>query len=51
MFKILNKREVKEFTKKYLGIWEGDIKNISCIEYDNIEEYLINGHYFYIINH
>lgn len=50
MFKILNKQEVEEFTKKYFEIWEGDIKNISCIEYDNIKEYLINGHYFYTIN-
>ena len=49
MYKILSKKEVEEFTKKHLGIWEGDIEVISCIEYDNIREYLINGHYFYTI--
>lgn len=50
MFKRLNKQEVEKFTKEYLGIWEGDIRDISYIEYDDIKEYLINGHYFYIIN-
>lgn len=50
MYKILNKKEIEEFTKKYLGIWEGDIETISCIKYKNQKEYLINGHYFYVIN-
>lgn len=49
MYKILNKKEIKRFVKKYFKIWEGDINNISCIEYGNIKEYLINGHYFYTI--
>lgn len=49
MYRKLNKKEVEEFTKKYFNIWNGDIKSVSCIEYNNIKEYLINEHYFYIV--
>ena len=47
MYKTLNKKEIKKFTKKYFEIWEGDIFKISLIQFDNIEEYLINDYYLY----
>lgn len=51
MYKVLNKKEINEFTEKYFKIWEGDINRVSCIEYDNTKEYLINDHYIFIITH
>ncbi len=49
MYKRLSKEETEEFIKKYFNIWNGDIKSVSCVEYCNVKEYLINEHYFYIV--
>lgn len=49
MFKLLNKKEIEKFTKKYLPNWLGDIIKVSQIEYDGTKEYLVNDHYLIIV--
>ena len=44
----LNKKEIDNFIKKYLNPYDDytkEIKSISCINYNNIYEYLINKQY------
>lgn len=48
MYKLLNKKEMQIFINKYFKVWSSDIKNVSVISYDNIDEYLINGHYIFL---
>ena len=49
MYRELTEEEIQKFTKKYLPIWNEDIKKVSCISYRLTKEYLINGHYFVIV--
>lgn len=47
--KILSVSEINDFTKKYLPEWLGDIIKVSLLEYNGVEEYFINSHYFVIV--
>lgn len=49
MYRILSEEEIKEFINKHFSIWEKDILKVSCIDYENKKEYLINEHYLFII--
>ena len=49
MYRKLTESEIQKFTKKYLPIWNDDIKKVSCISYRLTKEYLVNGHYFVIV--
>lgn len=48
MYKVLNEKEMKIFINKYFKEWNTDIKKVSIISYNKIDEYLINGHYIFI---
>lgn len=48
MYRLLNKKEMKIFINKYFRGWDEDIKSVSVISYDNVDEYLINGHYIFL---
>lgn len=48
--KILNKEEIKEFTKNYFPLWLDDIKVVSLIEYNGVKEYLVNRHYLVMVD-
>lgn len=48
MYRLLNKEEMIRFIDKYFREWNKDIKSVSVISYDNINEYLINGHYIFL---
>lgn len=41
--------ELESFIDRYFSIWKQDIFKVSCIEYYNKKEYLINDHYIFII--
>ena len=45
----LNKKEIIEFTKKYFPMFMGDIRSVSYIDYEKTREYLVNGHYIFIV--
>ena len=47
--KILNKKEIKKFTKKYLPMWKNDILEVSMIKYGRIKEYLVNKHFIVLV--
>ncbi len=49
MFTILNEKERKDFINKYFKVWEKDIWKVSRISYNNIDEYLINEHYLFLV--
>lgn len=49
MYKTLNKKELKRFINKYFKEWNTDIKKVSVISYNGIDEYLINDHYVFSI--
>lgn len=49
MYRELNEKEVKEFTNMYLKEWEGDILEVSVIEYNNIREYMVNHHLLVVV--
>lgn len=49
MYRELSEKEVKEFANMYLKEWEGDILEVSVIEYNNIREYMVNHHFLVII--
>jgi len=49
MYRKLNSKEIKVFTKKYLKEWGNDIKKVSVIKYGFIKEYLANEHYLVIV--
>lgn len=49
MYSILNEKEIKAFTTKYLPLWTGSINKVSKIEYKGIVEYLVNNHYLVTI--
>ena len=42
MYKKLNEKERKEFIKKYFVEWGDDIRKVTMISYNGINEYLIN---------
>lgn len=48
MYRLLNKKEMQIFINKYFRGWDEDIKSVSVISYDNVYEYLINGHYIFL---
>ena len=47
--KYLNEEEILEFTKKYFPMFIGDIKSVSYVDYEETREYLVNGHYIFIL--
>lgn len=47
--KYLNRIEIIEFTKKYFPEYMGDIRSVSCFDYYNKREYLVNNHYIFVI--
>lgn len=47
MYKELNKQELQVFIEKYFKEWSKDIKKVSMISYNGIDEYLINEHYLF----
>lgn len=47
MYKELNKNELKKFINMYFKEWENDIKKVSVISYNGVNEYLINEHYLF----
>lgn len=49
MYKILNEKELKRFVNKYFKEWSNDIYKVSVISYNNIDEYLINGWYLFLV--
>ena len=49
MYKVLNKKEISSFERKYPFILCDDIKDISLIEYNGVCEYLINNKYLFKI--
>lgn len=48
MYKLLNKKEILRFINKYFKGWDKDIRSVSVISYDSVDEYLINGHYIFL---
>lgn len=48
MYKILNEKEIKKFTKKYFSDWQDEIYEVTLISYQGVKEYLVNRHYFVI---
>lgn len=50
MYKKLNKKQIKRFAKKYLLDWVNDIYEVSLLKSNRIKEYLVNEHYFVIID-
>lgn len=48
MYKELNGKELNRFVNKYFKEWNTDIKKVSVISYNNVDEYLINDHYIFI---
>lgn len=48
MYKSLNRKEMQRFINRYFKGWDEDIKSVSVITYDNVDEYLINGHYIFL---
>ncbi len=48
--KYLNRIEILKFTKKYFPEYIGDIRSVSFFDYNNKREYLVNGHYIFVIN-
>ena len=42
MYKKLDKKEKEEFVKKYFFEWGDDIRSVSLVKHDGINEYLIN---------
>lgn len=49
MYRVLEKEELNIFINKYFKEWGNDIKKVTKISYNGINEYLINDHYLYII--
>lgn len=47
MYKELNKQELQIFIKKYFKEWGKDIKKVSMISYNGVDEYLVNEHYLF----
>lgn len=50
MYRELSKEEIIKFTNKYFKEWNSDIRKVSVISYNGINEYLINDHYLYQVN-
>lgn len=50
MYKKLNKKQIKRFANKYLPDWVNDIYDVSLLKYARVKEYLVNEHYFVIVD-
>lgn len=48
MYKELSKEEIIVFTNMYFKEWGTDIRKVSVISYNGINEYLINDHCIFI---
>ena len=48
--KFLEEKELNEFVDKYFKPFKGDIHSVSLIEYIDTYEYLVNGHYLFVVN-
>ncbi len=45
----LSKKEIKQFAKQYLPMWENDIVKVTRISYKGVTEYMVNDHYLIIL--
>ncbi|MBO5182903.1 MAG: hypothetical protein J6B64_00740 [Bacilli bacterium] len=50
MYRELNKKELNLFIDKYFKEWGNDIKKVSVISYNGVDEYLVNECYLFIIS-
>ena len=50
MYKKLNEKQIKRFAKRYLPDWQNDIYEVSLLKYAGVKEYLVNEHYFVIVD-
>lgn len=50
MYRVLSDKELKVFAKKYFKIWNKDIVKVSVINYNGINEYLINDAILFLSN-
>ena len=41
MYKLLNEKEITRFVNKYFKIWDKDVKKVSVISYNGIDEYIL----------
>lgn len=47
MYKVLTDEELQIFIEKYFKEWGKDIKKVSMIFYNGVDEYLVNEHYLF----
>ena len=47
--KILNRKEVQKFARKYLSDWVSDIEEVTMIHYGLTKTYFVNEHYLVIV--
>lgn len=45
----LSEDEKELFVEAYFSSWGDDIKKVSLVEYGDINEYLINDHYLFLL--
>lgn len=50
MYKKLNEKQIKRFAQRYLPDWQNDIYEVSLLKYAGVKEYLVNEHYFVIVD-
>ena len=48
--KLLNKEELDVFADKYFKPFKQDIYSVSLVEHIDTYEYLVNGHYLFVVN-
>lgn len=48
--KLLNKEELDVFADKYFKPFKQDIYSVSVVEHKDTYEYLVNGHYLFVVN-
>ena len=46
----LTEDERKLFAEMYFDSWGDDIMKVTLMEYDDVNEYLINDHYVFLMN-
>ena len=49
MFKVLNEEEKQNFVEQYFKEWKKDIWKVSLLSVNNIDEYLVNEHYLFLV--
>lgn len=48
--KLLNKEELDAFADKYFKPFKRDIHSVSLVGHKDTYEYLVNGHYLFVVN-